>query len=286
MVACSQEQVALYINGDLTADEARGVEAHLQDCAACRRLAGALRADVQSVEHLVAHTPPSTVGVGARATPTRPWIPAAAVALLMALLLGVITRPVLAGGIRQAIHWLTVHRLSEKPMADYLDGLNARLSDGEGKGSQGVPVAPLLVTTQAQDAERAAGFPVLTPAYIPDGFELKEIWVWPGLPDQGRRSMQQVYRDGTRATLTVAHAPVEGSAGTVTAPEEDVREVDVGDSKGLLVYGALRQEEGSSYWVEGPVTLRFYHRGEAVRITVTGATLSDDELIRVASSIP
>lgn len=290
MSRCDDERVALYVNQDLGGAEALEVAEHIETCARCRDLAGALQADAKRVARLIEATEGPSLVRTVRASQRWGRLPAAAAALLVALLLGVAARPVLAGGVRQAFHWLTVQRLNPQQMSAYLDDLNQKAAPGTGQqgNRQGVSVNPLLVTTDAEEAAKAAGFQALVPSYIPEGYALKEIWVWPSVPDHGQRGMQQVYESkGSRNTLTIAHAPVSGNAGTVTAPAGKSEEVTVGDGKGLVVHGFMKQDSGSSWqWADGAVTLRFYHNGEAVRITAMAPDFPVDELVRVAESIP
>jgi len=86
LVHLSDAELAGYLDHDLSADERRRVETHIDACRACRREVVAL--------HPITHPAESPAGARSVQRPRRWWLPAAAAGIVAALALPRLTRTV------------------------------------------------------------------------------------------------------------------------------------------------------------------------------------------------
>lgn len=279
MQCCDQETIALYINADLGEAEAQLVNAHLAACPTCRLLAAVLRADAQALAATLAAEPIPALML---TPPGRRWLPAAtAVALGLALLVGIASGPASADGIQRALRWFTVRTFTQQDLIAW----NKQTANTPEKVL--FSISPQLSTLDPAAAEKLAGYHLLRPTYLPQGFTLDKILVWPTPPDHPWHAMQQVYSKWkVRCIVEIAQSPEGPTDGIVEAPQADLQEVMVGGDKGLLVHGYITGSPGAREWLKGPVTLYVHHNGQVIRITSGNETIvSGDELIRIAESL-
>ncbi|MDI3340950.1 MAG: hypothetical protein QJR03_10510 [Sphaerobacter sp.] len=141
-------------------------------------------------------------------------------------------------------------------------------------------VAPLTHDPRLSALEAAAGFQLLAPTWLPDGFELEQTLPPMRLP--GFTSVQFTYRDaaGVRALTVTQASPYEETRETMPAEIYDAAvEVDLGDGVTARVYEGSERSE--VWWQWGPTTVRLV----SGPVEVGGRVLTGEELVAIARSM-
>lgn len=136
--------------------------------------------------------------------------------------------------------------------------------------------------------ERSAGYDILEPAHLPEGFELAGASF-----DWGTKIVSLIYHFDGENSLTINQEPINKAEGCdlcmEIGPDTSVSAVQIGDLEGDYAKGGWTEDNGNRYWTSNPdlQTLRWQSNEMAFDLQFQGNPdqISQSDLVEIAKNL-
>jgi hypothetical protein len=270
----AREQLALYVNGDATAEERASTQEHLSECGQCQEIVTQYQMTAAAVAGTVGDARPRPLR--SRRPAARRWRAAAVAAVVTMGLLLTLQVPAVASAVGKVLPWITVFELDKNGVADFI------------KRYQDDTITQVFYPDRyetVEEAEEAWGRRIPLPTGLPEGMVLNRVEVmhW----KSGHKDGTFAYwnqKVGGNLIVEVSTRPHQrkvprGASSKVTVNGEEA--VVIRGTFGQYPGQSLKWEPDSEIQVLFPLGDLYYEvstMGESPDLTV-------DDLISIAESI-
>lgn len=268
----AREQLALYVNGDATAEEREATREHLSGCGECQEIV----MQYQSTADVLA----GTLG-DARPRPLRSrqrtahgWRTAAVAAAAVLGLLVSLQVPAVASVVGKALPWITIFEMDKDGVADFIQRIR--------EDTVTEVLYPNVYETVAE-AEKAWGGRIPLPTGLDEGMDLYQIQMmnW----KTGQKDATFAYRHPVAGSVVVmvSNRPLQRQV-----PRGATSEAKVNGEKALVIRGTFGGRPGQSlHWEPDSMIYLLFPLGDLYYELQTSQTpyLTLDDLIVIAESI-
>ncbi len=210
-------------------------------------------------------------GAGFKLDDWRKAILIAAIALLAPLMVAMTVSPDARAAIQMVIQTI--------------GGMKYHVSNDYPGGSEPVQTIPSQTMTLAE-ARAALSFELRLPEQAPEGYIFEDVVTVTQWPDTPMTSAMCIWQSDTnRVILTINNAPSRLGYDQLMIGPDSIREVQVRGLPGSLVYGAWNLN-ARAWSKEGIMTLHWLEDGLSYALTGMQSGITEEDLLRMAESIP